>query len=171
MNTTANNNNNNRISRIVAKFSAWPNGLRVAVLSRILGRVVPMVGTANIRYEVISASEVVCSMKNQRKMQNHIKGIHAVAVGLLAETATGFVTAMNLPDDRILLIKSLHADYKRLCQGNMKARATLSAEQRQYISDTQKGELSIPIVISDEAGDNPVVCEMIWAWLPKKRSV
>jgi len=72
-----------------------------------------MVGSAKIRYQEVSASKVVVSMANHKVMQNHIGQIHACAMALLAETATGFVTAMNVPDSAVVLIKSLKVDFKR----------------------------------------------------------
>lgn len=33
-------------------------------------------------------------------MQNRIGGVHATVMALIAETASGFVLVMNLPDDK-----------------------------------------------------------------------
>ncbi len=52
----------------------------------------------------------VVGMANHKAMQNHIGQIHACAMALLAETATGFVTAMNVPDSAVVLIKSLKVE-------------------------------------------------------------
>jgi acyl-coenzyme A thioesterase PaaI-like protein len=129
-----------------------------------------MVGTGGIRYEVVSPEQVVCTIKNRRPMQNHIKSLHAVAMALLAETATGFVVGVNLPDDKMPLIKSLKLDYKKLAKGDMKAVATLTDEQRQQILTEPKGEVLVPVVITDATGNSPVEAEMLWAWVPKKRA-
>ena len=159
----------NKMAKLVNASAALPTTVRVAVISKIFGRIVPMVGTAGIRYEHISADKVVCSMQNKRPIQNHINGLHAVAVALLAETATGFVTAMNIPDDRIVLIKSLKLDYLRVGKGSMTATATLSLTARQFIAEHPKGELVIPVVIRDESDRPPVECHMVWAWVSKDR--
>jgi uncharacterized protein (TIGR00369 family) len=149
--------------------SKFPDNLRTFVLSKAFGQIVPMVGTAGIRYEHVAQDKVVVSIKNQRAMQNHIKGVHAAAMALLAETATGFVTVLNVPDDRIVLIKSLHVDYKKVAKGGLTATATLNDEQRQYIASNEKGELLVPIVVIDESGQSPIECQMLWAWIPKKK--
>ena len=103
----------NRLTKLVKATSRLPQGMRTALLSKTFGRVVPMVGSAKIRYQEVSASKVVVSMVNHKAMQNHIGQIHACAMALLAETATGFVTAMNVPDSAVVLIKSLKVDFKR----------------------------------------------------------
>lgn len=159
----------NRMMKMANATSKLPDAIRTFTLSKAFGRIVPMVGTAGLRYEHVSPNKVVVSIKNKRPMQNHIKGVHAAAMALLAETATGFVVGLNVPDHRIMLIKSLHVDYKRIAKGDLVATATLSDEQRQYIIDNEKGELIVPITVTDESGQSPIECTMNWAWLPKKK--
>ena len=43
----------------------------------------------------------MASIAHRRKVQNHIGGVHATATALLAETATGMVVGMNLPDEKL----------------------------------------------------------------------
>lgn len=159
----------NRISKIVNATAKLPAGLRTTLLSTAFGRVVPLVGTAGIRYDLVTPNKMICSIKNRRPVQNHINGVHAAAMALLAETATGFVVGMNVPDDRIMLIKSLHVDYKRPTKGDMMAIATLTDQQRELIINTEKGELLVDVKVTDESGQEPIQCQMLWAWLPKKK--
>ena len=161
-------NRPNQLSRTVAQLQGIPLIGQWAT-SFALGRVVPFVGTAGLRYEVISTERVVVRIRNQRKVQNHIKGVHAAAMALLAETATGFCVGMNLPDDKLPLIKTLHVDYLKRAQGDMKAVAQLSPEQIRMILTEDKGEVTVPVSITDESGQSPISCQMVWAWVPKKR--
>lgn len=159
----------NRMMKVVNATAKLPDSVRTFVISKAFGNIVPMVGTAGIRYEHVAPNKVVVSIKNQRPMQNHIKGLHAAAMALLAETATGFVVGLNVPDNRIMLIKSLHVDYKRIAKGGMTATATLSDEQIAYIANNEKGDLIVPITVVDESGESPIQCTMNWAWIPKKK--
>ncbi|MFV5490515.1 DUF4442 domain-containing protein [Acinetobacter sp. ASP199] len=159
----------NRLSKLVRASSRLPQGIRTALLSKTFGRVVPMVGSARIRYEQLSHDQVIVSMANHKAMQNHIGQIHACAMALLAETATGFVTAMNVPDSTVVLIKSIQIDYKRPTQGAMRAVATLTAEQQQLMQSTDKGETLVQVVVTDESGEAPIQCEMLWAWIAKSQ--
>lgn len=158
----------NNLSRVVSKFNFLPPPLRGTVISGIFGRVVPFVGTSGLRYEELSAERVVVTIRNRRLVQNHIKGIHAAAMALLAETATGFVVGMNLPDDKLPLIKSLKVNYLKRAQGDLRAVATLSAEQVAQIRNTPRGEVSVAVMVTDESGEEPISCEMIWAWVAKQ---
>ncbi|WP_288379196.1 DUF4442 domain-containing protein [uncultured Acinetobacter sp.] len=159
----------NRLAKLVKATSKFPKGLRSTLWSKAFGRIVPMVGTANIRYLEVDQHHVKVRLENQRNMQNHIKGLHAAAMALLAETATGFLTGLHVPDDRILLIKSLHVDYLKVVQGGLTATAQLSLEQQCFIAEHDKAELSIPVTVVDDAGVEAIRCEMIWAWLPKRK--
>ncbi len=158
----------NQLARTVAKLKGLPLVGNWAT-SVALGRVVPLVGTAGLRYEEITPERVVVRIRNQRKVQNHIKGVHAAAMALLAETATGFCVGMNVPDDKLPLIKTMKIDYVRRSQGDMVAVAQLRPEQIQQIRSQDKGEVTVPVTITDESGQSPIQAEMVWAWVPKKR--
>jgi acyl-coenzyme A thioesterase PaaI-like protein len=158
----------NQLTRTVAKLQGLPL-IGAWATSWALGRVVPFVGTAGLRYEVITPQRVVVRIRNQRKVQNHIQGVHAAAMALLAETATGFCVGMNLPDDKLPLIKTMKIDYVRRSQGDMVATAQLRPEQIQQILTQDKGEVTVPVTITDASGESPIQAEMLWAWVPKKR--
>ena len=130
------------IKRVVESSKWLPANIRATVISKIFGKVVPYVGTSGLLYEEITPERVVVSIKNQRKVQNHINNVHAAAMALLAETATGFVVGMNLPDDKLPLIKSLKVSYYKRTQGDMRAVATLTAEDIARIETEPKGEVA-----------------------------
>lgn len=159
----------NQLSRNVAQFKRLPGSLQPWLTSLLLGKVVPLVGTAGLRFDEIGHARVVVSIRNRRKVQNHIKGVHAAGMALLAETATGFCVGMNVPDDKLPLIKSMKVDYLKRAVGDMKAVAQLRPEQIQQILTQDKGEVTVPVTITDESGQEPIQAEMIWAWVPKKR--
>jgi hypothetical protein len=37
------------------------------------------------------------------------------------------------------------------------------------ITTMDKGEVTVPVTITDESGGEPIQCEMVWAWVPKAR--
>ena len=90
-------------------------------------------------------------------------------MALLAESATGSVFGMHVPDTHIPLIKSMKIEYKRRAQGDLKAIASLTTEQIQSIETLDKGEVTVAVDVTDENNATPIECEMIWAWVPKKR--
>ncbi|WP_435950162.1 DUF4442 domain-containing protein [Psychrobacter sp. DM8] len=162
---------NNQFTKLLSITKYLPATARSKILSKAFGKVVPYVGTTGICYETVEPNQVVVSLDNDKAVQNHIGSIHAVAITLLAETATGFILGLNLPSDRILLIKSYSVNfYRPIKKGQIAAVASLSDEQRQHILDTPKGEMIIPCVIEDResaSSRDPITVEMMWAWIPK----
>ena len=161
----------NQFTKLLSITKYLPAGARSSILSKAFGKVVPYVGTTGIYYETVDPNQVVVSLNNSKAVQNHIGSVHAVAITLLAETATGFILGLNLPADRVLLIKSYSVNfYRPIKKGQMAAIASLSDEQRLDILKTPKGEMVIPCVIHDRESDSdrdPIVVEMTWAWIPK----
>ncbi len=159
----------NYLASLVDKISSKPIWYRGWLLNYLLGSTIKFVGTAGVKCESLTREESVWTLKNRKKVRNHIKGIHAAAMGLLAETATGMIVGMNVPDDRIPVIKSMKINYLKRVKGDLKAVATLTGEQIQSIIDTEKGDIQVPVIVTDSEGQQPIECEMIWAWVPKKR--
>ncbi len=57
---------------------------------------------------------------------------------------------MNVPDHCIVLIKSMHVDFKRPSKGAMTATATLTPEQQQLMQTTARGETLVSVTVMDE---------------------
>ncbi len=92
-------------------------------------------------------------------------------MALLAESASGFLVGMNVPDDKLPLIKTMKIDYLKRAQGDLTAIATLEAGQIEQIRQQDKGEVRVAVLVSDENGNQPIACEMVWAWVGKKPRV
>ena len=160
----------NRLARSVAKLERIPAFLRPWLRNRVMGRAVPFTGTAGLNFAEMSPEQVVITVPNVRRVQNHIQGVHAAAMALLAETATGMVVGMNVRDDCLPLCKTLHIDFKRRAQGGLRAVARLSPAQRELMLKNDKGEVSVLVQVSDDSGEQPIQCEFVWAWIPTPKS-
>ena len=157
----------NRLNRAIAKINKAPKPLQHWLRNKSIGKVVPMIGTAGIKFEKMTCQEVILNLPNRKKVQNHIQQVHAAASVLLAESASGMVVGMNIPDDKLPLIKSLGAKFIARSQGAQKAIATLSTEQIDLLRNTEKGEVQVPIQLLDSTGKEIVITEMVWAWISK----
>ena len=159
----------NRMSRMLRHVEKVPSPLRMRARSLLVGSIVKFVGTARLDIEELTHERAVVFIRNRKPIQNHIGGVHAAAMALIAETASGFVVSMNVPDDRVPVIKSMKVNFLKRSKGSMRATAELTREQIELISSTPKGEVTPTIVVTDEEGKQPIACEMIWAWTPKRR--
>jgi acyl-coenzyme A thioesterase PaaI-like protein len=109
-------------------------------------------------------------VENVEKVRNHIGQVHAAAMILLAETVTGIVVGMNIPDDKIPLIKSLNTRFVRRTEGRITAAATLTDAQIQHIETVDKGDVPVAVTVTDATGEEVILVEAVWAWIPKRRN-
>jgi acyl-coenzyme A thioesterase PaaI-like protein len=161
----------NRLNRVVALIYRLPAKWRPWLLSRLFAAQVKLAGTAGIRVEQMTRQQATLSLANRRKVQNHIQNIHAAAMALLAESATGFLVAMNLPEHKLLLLKTLKVDYRQRVLGGLTAVASLTAEQIAALTQQDKGELWVAVTVTDQTGSAPIECAMLWAWIGKQAPV
>ncbi|MBK9634079.1 MAG: DUF4442 domain-containing protein [Bacteroidetes bacterium] len=158
----------NKLTKTLKQLDFLPEGLKMKTISFVLGNTVKYVGTSGVNFEKITPNELVVSLPNKNKVRNHIGQIHAAATTLLAETATGIIVGVNIPDNKIPLMKTLKVDFIRRSKGKQTAVSTLSEEQINLIQTTDKGETLVPVKVTDETGQEVVKAEMLWAWILKK---
>ncbi len=103
----------NRLARTMGQLDRVPAAVRPWARNLVLRRAVPFTGTAGLQYLELTPQRVEVAVANQRRVQNHIHGVHAAAMTLLAETATGMVVGMNVRDDCLPLAKELRVAFKR----------------------------------------------------------
>ena len=159
----------NRLARTLGQLDRVPAVARPWARNLVLRRAVPFTGTAGLQYVEMTPQRVEVAVANQRRVQNHIHGVHAAAMTLLAETATGMVVGMNVRDDCLPLAKELKVAFKKRAQGALRAVATLTDDQRALMQQSDKGEVQVQVTVTDETGAEPVQCEFTWAWIPSSR--
>ena len=159
----------NKLNKIVSNINSLPPFLRSKALSAFFGKMVKFTGTTGIKVEELTDSQAVISLKNKKAAQNHIGSVHAVASVLIAESATGYLVGMNIPDTSVPVIKTIKADYVKRAKGDMKAVASLTKKQISDMKKLEKGETAVKVKVTDGEDKEPILMEMIWAWTPKKR--
>ncbi len=158
----------NRFSKIVSKVNRTPPAIRSFLLTKVFCSQVKYAATSSIKIISVSHTQTLLRLENKKKVQNHIGGIHAIAAALLAESATGIVFGMNVPDSSVPLLKSMTIHYQRRMQGSLTAVAKLTDDQIKMIENLEKGDLIVNVEITDESDQQPIVCEMEWAWVLKR---
>lgn len=159
----------NRLAHLVHKFDAYPAGLRRFIITWAFGGTVHFVRTAGVKFQELTEERAVLTLANRRRVQNHIGTVHAAAVALLGETATGAVFGMSVPDDKLPILRSMRINYIKKSEGALRAEAWLSPEQRASFARDEKGDIAVPVKISDDTGEPTVEAEFVWAWRPKKK--
>ncbi len=159
----------NPLSRAFAALQRLPAPLRRAAMTKIFTVNVKFAGTGGVRIEEAGDGRAVMTMKNRRRVQNHIGGIHAAGMALLAESATGVAFGMSVPDTHLPLLKSMKVNYVRRAQGDLRAEAILPPDKQSEMRTREKGDALVAVKVTDQAGNEPIECEFVWAWVPKKR--
>lgn len=157
----------NRFSRAIKTIKKLPKVTHSFLFTQLFCSQVKYARTSRITIVDIEPQQVKLLIKNHRKVQNHIGGVHAIAVALLAESATGIVFGMNLPDTALPLLKSMTMHFQRRMQGDLTAVASISEQQISQLTE-EKGSMEIVVTITDESAEQPVQCIMNWAWVTKK---
>lgn len=159
----------NQMNKIVSQINKLPDFVREKALTTFFGKMVKFTGTTGIKIEELTEKRAVINIKNKKSVQNHIGSVHAVASILIAESATGYLVGMNIPDSSVPVIKTIKADYVKRAKGDMRAVATLTDKQIKDMHEQEKGETVVHVEVSDGEGKQPILMEMVWAWTPKKR--
>lgn len=159
----------NPLRHFVDKVNQYPSWLSCKLMTWVFRYKVKLTGTVSIDIVETDGKQVTFRQKNYKKVQNHIGSVHAACSALLAESATGFIVGINLPGDKLPLIKDMNLSYVKRSSGDMMAVAKLTDEQIQQMQTEEKGDISVAVTITDGKGEETVTAEMIWAWVPKVR--
>lgn len=158
----------NPLRGFVDKVNQYPSWLSGKLMTWLFRHKVKLAGTVGVEILETDGKSVVYRQRNRRKSQNHIGSVHAAATALLAESASGFIVGINLPGDKLPLIKNMNLNYVRRSSGDIRVVATLTDAQIQKLHTEAKGEVMVKVEVTDATGETPVECEMLWAWVPKK---
>lgn len=159
----------NPLRAFAEKVNTYPPWLSRRLLTWMFRFKVKLTRTVSLDILSTDLQSVTFRQKNYKKVQNHIGSVHAAGMALLAESATGFVVGTNLPGDKLPLIKSMKLNYVKRASGDMTAVARLTDEQIRQMNELDKGEVLVEVKVTDATGIEPVICEMLWAWVPRKR--
>ena len=160
----------NRLQRSLARLGFLPGPLRRVARNLVLRNAVPLTGTAGLDFRALTEERSEIFIANKRPVRNHIGGVHAAAMTLVADTATGMVVGMNVRDACLPLCKGLRVRFRKRSTGGVTAVAELTPEQRDLMAANTKGDVNVAVTVTDEAGEQPIECEFVWAWVPKEKT-
>lgn len=142
-------------------WSGRPAGKRI--FSLMLGRLVPYTGSMGATVEELRPGYARATLRDRRKVRNHLNSVHAVALMNLAELATGLALNFALPSGARSILKGLSMEYLK------KARGTLTAEATAPVMEhAAEHDLELVTEIRDTAGDVVATAKAHWLVGPRK---
>lgn len=135
------------------------------IFSRLVGFMAPFSGSIGAKVEVLQPGHGVVTLQECRKVRNHLKSVHAIALMNLAELVTGLTLMNSLKDNSRGILTAIQMQYHK------KARGFLTAEcYCEVPEDNMEKEIILSGEIKDLAGDVVATATATWLIGPEKKS-
>ena len=97
------------------------------LFSRAICFKAPYFGSIGPRFTVLENGRCEATLKDRRKVHNHIGTVHAIALCNMAELAGGLATDATIPDGMRWIPKGMTVRYLKKAKGTMVATARVPA--------------------------------------------
>ena len=142
----------NKIQNLWRNLSTKPLGKWL--FSRLVCFKAPYFATITPRFEEMTPGYAKVSMKNRRRVQNHIQSIHAIAMCNLAELGAGTMMEASLSENMRWLPRGMTVQYLKVAKTDIVAECV--ASQPNDIADGPARDVIVKCDIKDAAGN--IVC-------------
>ena len=102
-------------------------------------------------------------MRDRRRVRNHLRSIHAIALVNLAELSTGLALNVGLPDDARGILKGIRIDYLKKARGKITAECTCAPP-----ATSDETEIEVVGELTDTGGDVVARATALWLVGPSK---
>jgi len=151
-----------RLRALWQRLSGLPSGK--TLFSLVVGWMAPYSGTLGARVAELEPGWCRVTLRDRRRVRNHLASVHAMALANLAEMASGLAVLVGLPPGIQGIVTGFSITYKK------KARGLLTAECRVTGLDvTREQEYEAGVTVSDAQGDVVATATARWRLRPIPR--
>jgi len=143
------------------RLSKLPGGK--TLFSLLVGWMTPYSGTIGARVAELEPGWCRATLRDRRRVRNHLASVHAMALANFAEMTSGLAVLVGLPPGIQGIVTGFSISYKK------KARGALTAECRVSgggLNVTSEQEYEAPVTITDAQGDVVAAATALWRLRP-----
>lgn len=150
-----------RITRNWDRLSGLPGGR--LLFSWLAGKLVPYSGSIGATVEELKPGYARLTLKDRRRVRNHLGSFHAIALANLGELTSGLAVMAGMPPKTRGILKQLEASYEKKARGLLTCTSTSA-----IVSPTENVEHTVEAEIRDQDGDVVSVVKALWVLGPEK---
>lgn len=102
----------------------YPGG--IWLFSKIIGFIVPYTGSMSARILHLEPGSCRLFLKDRRKIRNHLKSIHAIALANMGEATGGIALVVSLPKNGRAILVNLCTEYLKKARGHLTSQVNFS---------------------------------------------
>jgi len=130
------------------KLTRWPFGHWL--FTRAVCFKAPYFGSIGPRFTALDVGRCEATLKDRRRVHNHIGTVHAIALCNIAELTAGVMTDASLPKGMRWIPKGMTVQYLKKASGTQRAVATPTIP---LVASTSGYELPVNVDVFDPSGE------------------